>query len=104
MALQTGRYLLEVSSPGYKTYKEWITITKGFDNLIEPELQSIKPRLSKIKPKKPKQNNYSFIPEEDFFDTKKEDVFEDTNIQPEITPPLIEQSEIIQTKKDEIVY
>ena len=40
MALQTGRYLIQVEKSGYKTFSKWITVKKGRDCSIEPVLQS----------------------------------------------------------------
>ena len=41
IALQTGKYLIEVSKPGYKSYKEWVIISQYEDLTIEPVLQSL---------------------------------------------------------------
>jgi len=46
MALQAGRYLIEVDKPGYKTFSKWVTVKKGRDFSIEPVLQSRTPKRS----------------------------------------------------------
>jgi hypothetical protein len=43
MALQAGRYLIEVDKPEYKPFRKWVLIEKGQDCIIEPVLQSKKP-------------------------------------------------------------
>jgi len=42
MALQAGRYLIEVDKPEYKPFRKWVTIEKGKDCIIEPVLQNKK--------------------------------------------------------------
>ena len=40
IALQAGSYLVEVDKPGYKSFKEWVKISKGKDCIISPVLIS----------------------------------------------------------------
>jgi len=47
MALQAGRYLIEVAKPGHRTFKKWITISKGKDCTISPMLKSTTNRADK---------------------------------------------------------
>ncbi|KPA10007.1 secreted protein containing Sulphatase-modifying factor domain protein [Candidatus Magnetomorum sp. HK-1] len=89
MALQTGKYLIEVSSPGYRSHKEWVTITKGYDQLIEPILQSLD---SKTKD--------SFSESQEKTDKIDDTLLEDTDIQPEISSPPIKKREKEITSKN----
>ncbi|ETR74705.1 MAG: Polysaccharide deacetylase domain containing protein [Candidatus Magnetoglobus multicellularis str. Araruama] len=50
MALQAGKYLIEVSMPGYKSVNQWITIAKGKDCIFEPVLQPSTPQFQAKSP------------------------------------------------------
>jgi len=60
MALQAGRYMIEVSKPGYKSFYKWINIAKSKDCVLEPQLKirgkqpkpKPKPQLTRLSPKK----------------------------------------------------
>jgi formylglycine-generating enzyme required for sulfatase activity len=81
MSLQPGRYLIEIDKPGYKAFKQWVTISKGKDLTITPVLQP-KKQITTFK-EKPYQTH------------RKSTEIKESTLKPEKQEP-------IKTKKQEV--
>jgi len=61
MALQAGKYLIEIDKPGFYTFKDWVTISKGKDCSISPELQQKVKTAGKSKNDLPEKKNVEIM-------------------------------------------
>ena len=103
MALQAGRYLIQIDKPGYKSYKQWVTISKGKDCIISPvlKLKTSHKKLQKIEVQAKKKT-----------DEIKELPLKPEKIQSSQTPvkieskkekPVIKKTKPIESKKEKPV-
>jgi formylglycine-generating enzyme required for sulfatase activity len=104
IALQAGKYLIEISKSGYRTYKEWVKISQYEDLTIEPVLELIQPNVktfAQLKPVK-KESSVEAVKKE----ISVEDIRNEVVESPKTTPETVQKKEISLSKKapEQYVY